>query len=118
MRIGGRNSWPGGSSAFEKGVEQLSAFVSPEDMEALTSGAMKPCDQMASDIFGIGLTLLSLANLTNYESIYRMGERRMDLDALSQAMLKAKKNKSFSEILRCIIVNLCSHAPAERMVLD
>lgn len=32
--------------------------------------------------------------------------------------MAAKRNKSYSEIIRCIIVNLCSHNPAERMVLD
>jgi hypothetical protein len=44
----------------------MAAFVSPEDMEALSIGAMKPSNPITSDIFAMGLTLLSLCNLANY----------------------------------------------------
>lgn len=59
-------------------------------------------------MFSIGLTVLCLANLKDYEGLYRMGEKKMDLKGLEEALVEMKRNVGYSEVLRGVIANLCS----------
>jgi hypothetical protein len=117
-RVAGRNSWPAGCTAFELGVEKLPSFVSPEDMDALSKGAMQHCDPLPAEMFAVGLTLLCLANLRDYKCLYHTKQRQLDLQALEAALVELRRNVEYSEVFRGIVLNLCSVLPARRMSLE
>jgi hypothetical protein len=55
-------------------------------MDSLAKGLMQPSNREASDMFSVGLTLLSFANLTDYEILYEMSARRFDEEHFRQAL--------------------------------
>ena len=76
LKIASQCSWPHSTTAFEKGIEKIAAFVSPEDMDNLAKGCMQSANREASEIFSIGLTMLSVINLCDCEALYNINDRR------------------------------------------
>lgn len=65
-------------------------------MEAISSGAMQPSNPLPSDLFAIGLTLLSLANVVDYHCLYRMAERVLNLQALQEGVRELRRKICYS----------------------
>lgn len=69
----------------------------------------------AGEMFSVGLTVISVGNLTDYSSLYDLQRRTFDEDSFLEALAAWSSNPAYSEVLRGIAVNLCSHDPTRRM---
>lgn len=73
VKVGCILSWPGEISAYRKVVqEQDFGYLSPEDIERLKLGAMDNKNNTESEIFAIGLNLLSASSLQPMRDLYRI----------------------------------------------
>lgn len=66
-------------------------------------------------MFSLGLTVISAGNLAEYLSLYDMEKRTFDEDKFLEALVAWASNNNYSEVLRGVVVNICSHDPLKRM---
>lgn len=72
-------SWPGHISNYKSAVlEESFDYLSPEDIVRLKLGAMDNKNNTESEIFSMGLTLLSASCLQPMKDLYRIRERDLD----------------------------------------
>ena len=64
-------SWPGQTSAYRKAIlEEGFGYLAPEDITRLKLGAMDNKENTESEIFSIGLTMLSAGSLQPMKDLY------------------------------------------------
>lgn len=71
-----------------------------------------------SEIFSIGLTVLSAGLLTDFETLYDLKSWRFNFVKADEAINAWKNQKYYSLVLRGVVVNLLSYAPEQRLTVD
>ena len=66
-------------------------------------------------MFATGLTLLSAANLTDFDCLYDLKKCTFDGEELVEVLSEWIENGGVSEVMRSIVVNLCCQEPQRRM---
>jgi hypothetical protein len=49
-----------------------------------------------------------LANLADYEALYNLDKKTIDIVQLNDGLVSASLNPNYSEVLRGVVLNLCS----------
>lgn len=60
-----------------------------------------------SEIFSIGLTLLSVATRTDFLNIYNLSNFTINLARINEKLNEFKLNRAYSDILKGVVCNLC-----------
>lgn len=69
-----------------------------------------------SETFQLGLTLLSAAQLNNYQFLYSHTPLlALDVDRLKEELDRCTLSGRYTEVLTALIANLCSFNPAQRL---
>jgi hypothetical protein len=76
-------------------------------MNQLENGLYESNGNQNSEMFSIGLTLLSAATLEDYSYLYDTNDYHLDRATLRDKLDKFRNFTKYSEILRGTIMNLC-----------
>lgn len=71
-------SWPRESTNFSKAFDNERTYLAPEDMARLEMGSNEDASGWASEMFSIGLTVLSAAMLEDFLRLYNLKNYRFD----------------------------------------
>lgn len=71
-------SWPRESTNFSKAFDNERTYLAPEDMARLEMGSNEDTSGWASEMFSIGLTVLSAAMLEDFLRLYNLKNYRFD----------------------------------------
>ena len=70
MKVSNLHSWPSEITNYQKAWEKKITYLAPEQVEQLQMGSLDENMHECSELFSIGLTLLSVIFLTPLDSIY------------------------------------------------
>ena len=90
--------------------------IAPEEVKQL--GTARLTENGEAEIFSIGLTLLSAANLEDYTDLYDIKLHTFNENKFQRSLEQFQINNSYSEILRSTVSNLLERDPAKRMHTD
>ena len=97
VRVPNRDSCPHEKSKLEKSLSDQKTYLAPEEVKALNENEkdFERFEEVA-EMFSIGLTLLSVGNVADYECLYDLEKKTLDANALVQALLYWGDNPSYS----------------------
>ena len=101
-------SWPMELTNYAKGLENQVTYLAPEELKELEVGKLENENNERSETFSIGLTLLSVANLTDFSDLYDLKGYRFDGEKLQQNLGYFIRNPAYSDIMKAMVCNLCS----------
>lgn len=112
-------SWPLASTKYQKSLDKVATYLAPEEVALLEMGATD-FGKVAptAEIFSIGLTLLSVGNLEDYEGLYNLESFKLDTAKLGSAVSHWIAKLNYSEVLRATVLNLCAEDPSRRMTAE
>ena len=84
-------------------------------MNQLETGKTEGDENSNSEIFSVGLTVLSAALLEDFSSLYNLKNYSFDFQKLNQKLDEFKISSKFSDIFKGTIVNLCEPNPEKRL---
>lgn len=96
-------------------MDKTITYLSPEDLNRIKNGEILDRVSEASEAYSIGLTLLSTANLQEYDFIYNLSENSINSDQLISAISKLAINNTYSVVLRGTILSLLNSDPLKRL---
>jgi len=71
-----------------------------------------------SEIFSIGLTLLNVATLTDFLSVYNLSHFTINLGRINEKLNEFKLSRAYSDILKGVVCNLCEFDPNQRVLSE
>lgn len=74
IKVSNLLSWPSEISNFQKAFDKKITYLSPEQIHTLQMGGIDEEQAEPSEIFSIGLTLLSACLLTNFDYFYDLSK--------------------------------------------
>lgn len=118
VKVASLYSWPGQTTSYRRAIlDEEPAYLAPEDVERLKLGAMDNKGNSESEIFAIGMTLLSTALLQLNQDLYHIREREFDVDLFQQRLILFQQDTAYSQIFKAIVCNLLEIDPAKRLSL-
>lgn len=96
IRVPCMSSWPTGNSKYVRSADKTVTFLAPEEMRVAALGSLNHEGREASESFSIGLTLLSMGNLADYEELYNLKSWSFDGSALEAALTQWKRKLVYS----------------------
>jgi serine/threonine protein kinase len=112
-------SWPLSATKYQKSLDKVATYLAPEEVALLEMGATDFAKVApTAEIFSIGLTLLSVGNLEDYEGLYNLETFKLDTAKLGSAISHWITKFNYSEVLRATVINLCAEDPARRMTAE
>jgi hypothetical protein len=111
-------TWPSSDGKIDKTLQDPPVYLAPEEMSTMQELPQQAGQEAPTEMFCLGLTMLSAANLADYASLYNMEKRTFDEERFMEAIVQWSSNNTYSEVLRGVVVNLCSPSSAKRMTAD
>lgn len=101
LRVINAMSWPGEESAYTKAFEGQPTYLSPEDVHKMEMGGVEDRTNFNSEVFSIGLTVLSAGMLTDFASLYPSKSAtsksfQFDLEEGNHCLNEWKSNRIYS----------------------
>jgi len=84
----------------------------------LELGALKSLQNENSEIYPIGMTLLSVGLTENLDSTYNMTNYSIRENTMHDYLMQWKSTLYYSEILRALICNLVEHTQENRLTFE
>jgi serine/threonine protein kinase len=111
-------SWPREATNFTKAFDNERTYLAPEDMARLEMGSNEDTNSWPSEMFSIGLTVLSAAMLEDFLRLYNLKGFRFDTAEATNLLNEWKSNTVYSEIFTAVVSNLCQFQPERRIEDD
>lgn len=108
-------SWPREATNFTKAFDNERTYLAPEDMVRLEMGSNEDAAGWASEMFSIGLTVLSAAMLEDFLRLYNLKTYRFDTAEATALLDEWRSNTVYSEIFTAVLSNLCQFQPERRL---
>lgn len=86
-------------------------------MDRISRNEMFDGPSELSQSFSVGLTALSVGNMTNYEDLYDLKNNHFDMARFNDALSAWRRNHTFSEVLRGTVSLLCCPNPERRLTI-
>ncbi len=115
MKVGSTLSYPNEQTNYKKAIDLEPSLLAPEDVEKLALGATDNEENVNSELFSIGLTVIAAGILENPSSIYDFKTFTFDTAHATELINKWKTSKNYSEIFKGIVSNLVQFNPDERL---
>ena len=110
------NSWPLELNKYQKALGNIPTYLSPQQMKFLQAGTVESYHLTEpAEMFSIGLTLLGVLNLQDYDFIYNFDTLKFDFLLFDEGVSELILDGYYSQVLRGAIMNLCSVQPKRRM---
>jgi serine/threonine protein kinase len=97
VKVASLYSWPGQTTSYRRAIlDEEPAYLAPEDVERLKLGAMDNKANSESEIFAIGMTLLSTALLQLNQDLYHIREREFNVNLFQQRLVLFQQDPAYS----------------------
>jgi serine/threonine protein kinase len=97
VKIANRDTWPYYKNKLEKALSNQPTYLAPEELRSIAdNGNDFGKFEQQGEAFAIGLTLLSLVNLADYEGLYNLHKMTFDQAAFNEALTQASLNQNYS----------------------
>lgn len=109
IKLANEYSWPGEFNSYEKLLDGQSSYLAPEDMEDLRNGTKRPDlgTNESSELFAVGLTMLSAGNLKENGDLYDTHKMVFDKPEFLRRINFWLTRQRYSETLRILVAYLC-----------
>jgi hypothetical protein len=84
-------------------------------MVRIEMGTMEDSSNFSSEVFSIGLTVLSAAMLEDFLKLYDIKAHKFNAEEATILLNEWKSNTVYSEIFTALVSNLCSFQPLKRL---
>lgn len=74
-------------------------------------GGMDDISNYKSEMFSLGMTILSAAMLTDFSDVYDVKKFKFRYDEMNDYLHEWRNNTEYSEIFIAFISNLCAYEP-------
>lgn len=115
IKVSSSLSWPLENTNIQKSFDKVATYLAPEDLESIKKGETIDIPSNSSEAFSIGLTVLSAANLADYEGLYDLQDTTINLSSLNEALGAWAFNSFYSEVLRGTVLLLLNVHPQKRL---
>jgi len=106
IKVANSLSWPSEVSNIQKAMDKVSTYLSPEDLARIGKSELFDGPNEVSEAFSIGFSVLSAANLSDYEGFYDLKNYSFNLQAFNSELHAWRSNNNYSEVLRGTVLSL------------
>jgi hypothetical protein len=96
VRFSNLHSWPNEKVNYQKTFDAIKTYLSPEDMDQLHLGAVDNKKNIYSELFSIGLTLVSVGILKDCTDIYDIENFKLNFHELTKRINAFKCSSIYS----------------------
>lgn len=99
-------------------MDKVTTYLAPEDLSRVGKNELFDGPNEVSEAFSAGLTVLSAANLTDYQGLYDLKNFDFNSKAFNDEVLAWRTNNSFSEVLRGTVLALLQLDVSRRLTTN